>query len=74
MNDCLPNEIIQVIDANLVMPEDEYLTLKVQCVSSVLELALKCSTESPEERISMREVVVALQKIRLQFLAKCERP
>ncbi|CAK9144281.1 unnamed protein product [Ilex paraguariensis] len=74
VNDCPPNEIIQVIDANLVMLEDEYLTLKVQCVSSVLELALKCSTESPEERISMREVVEALQKIRLQLLEKCERP
>ncbi|CAK9144280.1 unnamed protein product [Ilex paraguariensis] len=74
VNDCLPNEIIQVIDANLVTPEDEYLTVNVQCVSSVLELALKCSIESPEERISVREVVAALQKIRLQFLAKCERP
>ncbi|CAK9146333.1 unnamed protein product, partial [Ilex paraguariensis] len=68
VNDALPNAIIQVIDANLIRADDEHLTVKVECVLSIMELALKCSTESPVERISMREVVTALQKIKLQFL------
>ena len=73
VNDSLPNAIIQVIDANLIREDDGHLTVKVECVLSIMELALKCSTESPAERISMREVVAALQKIKLQFLAKCEK-
>ncbi|CAK9146334.1 unnamed protein product [Ilex paraguariensis] len=73
VNDSLPNALLQVMDANLVGAEDEHLTVKVQCVSSVMELALKCSTESPEERISMTEVVAYLQKIRFQLLANFER-
>ena len=74
VNDSLPDSIIQVIDANLVRSEDADLNVKVQCVSSIMELALKCSAEPPKERISMREVIAALQKIKLQFLAKCKRP
>ncbi|CAK9146335.1 unnamed protein product [Ilex paraguariensis] len=73
VNDLLANSIIQVIDANLVRSEDANLNVKVQCVSSIMELALKCSAEPPKERISTRDVVAALQKIKLQFLAKCKR-
>ncbi|KAG8379551.1 hypothetical protein BUALT_Bualt07G0100800 [Buddleja alternifolia] len=61
----LPN---QVIDANLMHPEEEHFDKSMQCVSSILELALKCSTECPRDRINIKEALVELQKIKRQFL------
>ncbi|KAL8513170.1 hypothetical protein ACS0TY_019385 [Phlomoides rotata] len=43
----LPQAPDRVVDANLL-----------QCVSSILVLALKCSTKSPRERINIKEALV----------------
>ncbi|CAL5346284.1 unnamed protein product [Camellia sinensis] len=70
----LPNSISHVIDANLLKPEKEQLTaIVVQCVSSIMELALSCCVQSPEERINMKDVLTTLKKVRLLYLANCER-
>ncbi|KAG8365548.1 hypothetical protein BUALT_Bualt18G0116500 [Buddleja alternifolia] len=61
----LPN---QVIDANLMHCEKEDFDKNMQCVSSILELALKCSAECSRDRINMKEALVELQKIKRQFL------
>ncbi|CAL5409404.1 unnamed protein product [Camellia sinensis] len=74
MKESLPNAISHVIDANLLKPEEEHIKAVVlQCVSSIMELALSCSTESPDERINMKDVLVALKKVKLWYLANCER-
>lgn len=65
----LPNTVNQVIDAKLIRPEEKGLTAKLQCVSSIVELALNCSADLPEERSNMTDVLTSLKKIRLQFLA-----
>ncbi|CAK9155872.1 unnamed protein product [Ilex paraguariensis] len=70
VKDSLPDGIIQVIDANLLRPEEEHFAEKAHCVSSIMELALNCSAESPAERINMKDVAAALKKIRQQFLAR----
>ncbi|CAK9134278.1 unnamed protein product [Ilex paraguariensis] len=71
INESLSNAISQVIDANLIRPEEPNLKTKVQCVSSIMELALNCSVELPEERICIKDVLSALKKIKLQFIANC---
>ncbi|KAL2501123.1 putative LRR receptor-like serine/threonine-protein kinase [Forsythia ovata] len=68
VNDSMPNAIARIIDSNLLVPEEEYYTEKLNCLSSVMELALNCSMESANERVNMKDVVVALKKIRLQLL------
>nr|XP_027099236.1 receptor kinase-like protein Xa21 [Coffea arabica] len=45
-----------------------YIPQKINCISSVLQLGLSCTTDAPEERINMKEVLRALQKIKLQFI------
>ncbi|OAY75743.1 LRR receptor-like serine/threonine-protein kinase EFR [Ananas comosus] len=52
------------VDANLLGDEssDGRDTLD-DCLSSVIELALECSKDSPKERITMKEVVSRMQKI-----------
>ena len=57
---------LHVIDANLPSPEgDEHFTAeKLECISQVLELALKCCKESPVDKIDMKDVVASLNKIK----------
>lgn len=72
VNELLPNAIIQVIDANLLRPGEEHFNVKVQCVSSIMELALNCSAGSPRERINIKDALTALKDIRLRFLTNHE--
>ncbi|KAL8048803.1 hypothetical protein ABFX02_07G090900 [Erythranthe guttata] len=59
---------IEVIDANLLNTENEQgFEKNVQCVSSVLDLALKCCAESSGDRIDIKEVLTELQKIKGRF-------
>ena len=64
----LSNSVIQVVDANLLRREDEDLATKLSCLSSIMALALACTTDSLEERIHMKDVVVELKNIRIKLL------
>ncbi|KAL7242001.1 hypothetical protein ACSBR1_014559 [Camellia fascicularis] len=68
----LPNAIVQVLDANLLRPNIEHNNAKVQCVSSLMQLALNCSEDSPEERMIMKDVLVAIKNIRLRYVENCK--
>ncbi|XP_019166647.1 PREDICTED: probable LRR receptor-like serine/threonine-protein kinase At3g47570 isoform X2 [Ipomoea nil] len=68
VQESLPDKVIDVIDSNLIAQDNEPLNEKIKCLSSIMELALRCCLESPAERICMKEVVVALQKIKHQLV------
>ncbi|KAK8647832.1 hypothetical protein V6N13_121559 [Hibiscus sabdariffa] len=59
---------IEIADADLLRRDDDYFVVKANCISSIMELALSCSTELPEERKHMKDVVVELEKIKQRFL------
>ncbi|KAL2482841.1 Leucine-rich repeat protein kinase family protein [Forsythia ovata] len=63
-----PNSLMEIIDSNLFQEEDEVNTRHKICISCVIELALDCSKEAPEERINMKEAVIRLANIRKKFL------
>ncbi|XP_060190896.1 probable LRR receptor-like serine/threonine-protein kinase At3g47570 [Lycium barbarum] len=67
VNNSLPEAVMDVVDANLVTPNDSYL--KLDCVASIMKVALACCVESPARRTNMKDVVGMLQKIRIQLLA-----
>ncbi|XP_059666250.1 receptor kinase-like protein Xa21 isoform X2 [Cornus florida] len=69
VSESLPNAIIQVIDPNLLIPEEGQINAKVLCVSSIMEVALNCCAEQPQERINMEEALVTLKRIKHKFLA-----
>ena len=72
INNSLPDSILRVIDAKLLQREDENFTEKLEVLSSILELALKCVCESPSERVSMKVTLETLKKIKLKFLRVME--
>ncbi|KAM7519028.1 hypothetical protein LguiB_017990 [Lonicera macranthoides] len=60
--------IVQAVDANLIGKEDEDFLAKKECVTSILHLALDCSTNIPIQRISMPDLMLRLNKIKITFL------
>ncbi|KAH7836451.1 hypothetical protein Vadar_001384 [Vaccinium darrowii] len=70
VSEALVNGVTQAIDSRLIRQEEEHFFAEVSCVSSIFELALNCTEESPENRINIKDALALLQKIRLEFLAK----
>ncbi|KAK8300335.1 hypothetical protein V6Z12_D05G382400 [Gossypium hirsutum] len=68
MERSLPKGAIEISDVDLLRREDEYIVVKANCISSIMELALNCSAELPEERKDMKDVVVELKKIKQRLL------
>ncbi|XP_019157423.1 PREDICTED: receptor kinase-like protein Xa21 isoform X1 [Ipomoea nil] len=68
VKDSLPNRVINVCDVNLLTPDEEHFNRKGKCLSSIMELAIKCSVDFPAERIGIREVLATLHKIKHQFI------
>jgi LRR receptor-like serine/threonine-protein kinase FLS2 len=68
VKESLPHAVIEVVDVNLLKRGEDYFTAKLDCISSIMKMAMDCSTEAPDERINMRDVVTTLQNIKLKFL------
>jgi len=68
VSDSFPGEIHKVVDSNLVQPGDEQIDAKMQCLLSIMELALNCTLVRPDARISMKDALSTLKKIRLQLV------
>lgn len=60
-------ELSEIVAPGLLLREDG---AKEQCVPSIFDLAMKCLAFSPDERISMMQVVTALQKIKANLVGK----
>ncbi|XVF18708.1 hypothetical protein REPUB_Repub11eG0045900 [Reevesia pubescens] len=69
----LSRGMIDIVDANLLTREDEYFIVKENCISSIMDLALNCSAELPEERKDMKDVAATLKKIKRKFLNNIEQ-
>ncbi|XP_027185147.1 receptor kinase-like protein Xa21 [Coffea eugenioides] len=65
----IPDGLANVIDANLLKESDEYFVEKLSCIASIMKVALGCTMEPPRERSSIQDVLVALKKIKLQYMS-----
>ncbi|XP_070023967.1 probable LRR receptor-like serine/threonine-protein kinase At3g47570 [Nicotiana sylvestris] len=52
VHNLLPDELDQIIDADLLTVDEENLSRKMQCVASIMELAMNCTANIPVERIT----------------------
>ncbi|XP_015164280.1 probable LRR receptor-like serine/threonine-protein kinase At3g47570 [Solanum tuberosum] len=60
--------LMDVVDANLFSEEEQITSKSEICIGSMIELALDCTKEMPESRITMKDVVKRLNKIKNEFL------
>ncbi|XP_055836348.1 receptor kinase-like protein Xa21 [Solanum dulcamara] len=60
--------MMDVVDANLFSEEEQITSQSEICIASMIELGLDCTKEMPESRITMKEVVKRLNKIKNTFL------
>lgn len=65
----LPHSVDQIVDSTLMRREEKHVTEKMECVSLIFALALACTVESPKDRMNIKNVLTALQKIKLHFLS-----
>ncbi|XP_070014498.1 receptor kinase-like protein Xa21 [Nicotiana sylvestris] len=65
----LPEAIVDVVDANFMTPHDNHLNKKLNCVASIMKVALDCYVESLARRIDMKDIIGMLKKIKIQLLA-----
>lgn len=59
-----PLAMDKIIDPELIIPEEKNKTGKMQCSSSIMELALRCTADLPEERMNIKHVLAQLKNIR----------
>ncbi|XP_015160715.1 probable LRR receptor-like serine/threonine-protein kinase At3g47570 [Solanum tuberosum] len=60
--------MMDVVDANLFSEEEQITSKSEICIASMIELGLDCTKETPESRVTMKEVVKRLNKIKNAFL------
>ncbi|KAM3234811.1 receptor kinase-like protein Xa21 [Capsicum annuum] len=56
--------MMDIIDDNLFHEEEQITSKSEICIASMFELALDCTMEMPESRITMKDVVKRLKKSR----------
>ncbi|XP_044507769.1 probable LRR receptor-like serine/threonine-protein kinase At3g47570 isoform X2 [Mangifera indica] len=67
VGESLCSTVMEIVDTNLLTRDDEHFSSKEECVSSILSLAMECTRETPQDRITMKEVVTRLIKIRAKL-------
>ncbi|XP_020244888.1 probable LRR receptor-like serine/threonine-protein kinase At3g47570 [Asparagus officinalis] len=75
VNDAHPASLFDIADCNLLRDEDgnerprsDLISMQA-CLSSIMELGIICSSDSPRERLPMKEVVPKLRKIKMEYLS-----
>ncbi|XP_031116740.1 LRR receptor-like serine/threonine-protein kinase EFR [Ipomoea triloba] len=68
VSNSLSHTLEEIVDPTLMRLEELKFRQKLQCISSILELALSCTTESPEERMDVQTVMAKLNKIKRECL------
>lgn len=59
-----PQGMDKIIDPELMTPEEKNKTGKVQCLSTIMELALRCTADLAEERLNIKHVLAQLKTLR----------
>ncbi|KAK6157561.1 hypothetical protein DH2020_011809 [Rehmannia glutinosa] len=68
-SDSFPNALMQIVDSELLNMDQEYsIAGRDQvCLESIMRLAIDCTSDFPEERTKMEDVLVMLKKINIEL-------
>ncbi|KAL4271422.1 hypothetical protein GQ457_13G004010 [Hibiscus cannabinus] len=73
VKESISSPLNQVVDIDLLSNVGRECSAAKDCALSILQVGLECSTELPDERIDMKEVVTKLKKIKAKLLKDTER-
>ncbi|KAK4484214.1 hypothetical protein RD792_011436 [Penstemon davidsonii] len=63
----LSNEIAKIVDIDLLNVDRENIRAKHEMLLTlIMELALECTADSPEERINIKDILIRLKKIKIE--------
>ncbi|CAA3018464.1 probable LRR receptor-like serine/threonine-protein kinase At3g47570 [Olea europaea var. sylvestris] len=62
-----PDAIMHIVDVDVVNGVEGNIRTKESCFTSIMELALECTTDLPKERLNMKDVLIRLKKIKIEF-------
>ncbi|KAL2512294.1 putative LRR receptor-like serine/threonine-protein kinase [Abeliophyllum distichum] len=62
-----PNAITQIVDVDLMNAVENNDRAEESCFRSIMGLALECTADFPEERLSAKDVLTRLKKIKNEF-------
>ncbi|KAL2525234.1 putative LRR receptor-like serine/threonine-protein kinase [Abeliophyllum distichum] len=62
-----PNAITQIVDVDLMNAVENNVRAEESCFRSIMGLALECTADLPEERLSAKDVLTRLKKIKTEF-------
>ena len=65
IKDALPHSVTEIADTNLM--GEENLSAKKECILSILQVAVDCTVEMPENRLDIANVLGALKNIKTKF-------
>ncbi|KAH0733593.1 hypothetical protein KY290_000625 [Solanum tuberosum] len=68
VSNSLPHAVMEVVDPNLITPQANHSVKKIDCVVSIMKVAIDCCVEFPKGRIDMKDVVARLTTINIQLL------
>ncbi|KAK8648362.1 hypothetical protein V6N13_129116 [Hibiscus sabdariffa] len=73
VKESISSPLNQVVDTDLLGTIGKERSAVNNCALSMLQVGLECSTELPDERLDMKEIVTKLKKIKTKLLKDTER-
>ncbi|KAL3848773.1 hypothetical protein ACJIZ3_010655 [Penstemon smallii] len=65
--EALPNDLMKIVDVDLLNVDEENFGAKNEMLKSIIELALECTNNSPEERLNIKVALLRLKQIKFEL-------
>lgn len=68
VHQAFPEGLVQVVDGRILLDDASATSSLNGFLVAVMELGLLCSADSPDQRMTMKDVVVTLKKVKKDYI------